>query len=184
MSNPYKVHALEQGALETTLLAPIAIFVYKRDQHALRMLSSLQACDEFRQSPVTIYCDGPKTREDEEGVVRTRRLVKSMVPHADIVERDRNVGCADSIIAGVTETCDRHGRAIVVEDDLVFSPFALQYFNDALRIYEREERVMHVACSRPLFLSGSHLLGMGHLEAGMAALRTGPAKVDRLAPGE
>jgi hypothetical protein len=127
------------------LPAPIAIFVYKRDQHTRRLLSSLQSCDQFDQSPVTIFCEGPKGPEDEEGVVRTRRLVKSMVPHARIVERDRNLGCANSIIAGVTEVCEHDGRAIVVEDDLVFSPHALRYFNDALDIYEREERVMHVA---------------------------------------
>jgi hypothetical protein len=127
------------------LPAPIAIFVYKREAHTRRLLDSLQACPEFSQSAVTIFCEGPKNSDEEESVVRTRRLVRSMVPDARIVERDRNLGCANSIIGGVTEVCDREGRVIVVEDDLVFSPHALCYFNDALDFYEHEERVMHVA---------------------------------------
>jgi hypothetical protein len=88
---------------------------------------------------------GPQKPDEEEGIVRTRRVVRSMVPHARIVERDQNLGCANSIIAGVTEVCEREVRVIVVEDDLVFSPHALRYFNDALDFYEHEERVMHVA---------------------------------------
>src|SRR6516162_6836812 len=103
------------------LLAPIAIFVYKREQHARRLLTSLNACSLFHQSPVIIYCDGPRTPADERGVEQTRKLVRSMVGHAQIVERTRNVGCADSIVTGVTEVCERYGRAIVVEDDLIFA---------------------------------------------------------------
>ena len=61
------------------------------------------------------------------------------------MERERNLGCANSIIAGVTEVCEREGRVIVVEDDLVFSPHALRFFNDALDMYEDDGRVMHVA---------------------------------------
>jgi hypothetical protein len=49
------------------------------------------------------------------------------------------------VIAGVTETVDQHGAAIVLEDDLELSPAALDYFNAALGRYRDEERVMHVA---------------------------------------
>jgi hypothetical protein len=38
-----------------------------------------------------------------------------------------------------------HGEAIIIEDDLELSPFALEYFNAGLRRYRDEERVMHLA---------------------------------------
>ena len=39
------------------------------------------------------------------------------------------MGLANSIIAGVTELCNRYGRVIVVEDDLVVSPYFLKYMD-------------------------------------------------------
>jgi hypothetical protein len=61
-----------------------------------------------------------------------------------IVERAKNAGLAGSIIAGVTEIVNKYGRIIVLEDDMVTSPFFLRYMNDALEFYRDEERVISV----------------------------------------
>lgn len=126
-------------------LAPIAVFVYKRAEHTRRMLQSLRANPDFARSPVTVYCDGARSADDREAVEATRRIVRELAPAARIVERDGNFGLARSIITGVTENCAKYGRVIVCEDDLVFSPFALDYFNDALDFYAGHERVMHIS---------------------------------------
>ncbi len=39
-----------------------------------------------------------------------------------IIERDKNWGLANSLIAGITELTNKYGRVIVVEDDLILSP--------------------------------------------------------------
>ncbi|HEX6979718.1 MAG TPA: methyltransferase domain-containing protein [Alphaproteobacteria bacterium] len=126
-------------------LAPLAIFVYKRPKHTRRMLESLRANPDFARSHVTVYCDGPKNDAERSAVDETRRVVEQLAPHARIVARETNMGLAKSIITGVTELCAAHGRVIVCEDDLVFTPFALDYFNDALDFYAEQERVMHIA---------------------------------------
>ena len=126
-------------------LAPIVIFVYKRAEHTRRMLQSLRTNPDFVRSLVTVYCDGPKSDKDRDAVLATRRVVRDLAPAARIVERVENFGLARSIITGVTEHCAKYGRVIVVEDDLIFSPFALDYFNDALDFYAGHERVMHVS---------------------------------------
>jgi hypothetical protein len=47
-------------------------------------------------------------------------------------------------MAGVAEVLEEHGRAIVLEDDLVLSPHFLQYMNDGLDRYEDDARVASI----------------------------------------
>jgi hypothetical protein len=60
------------------------------------------------------------------------------------IERERNLGLAQSIITGVTEVVARYGRVIVLEDDMVTSPFFLKFMNEALELYRDEERVISI----------------------------------------
>ena len=73
----------------------------------------------------------------------------------EVIERSKNIGLANSIISGVTQLVKEYGKVIVFEDDLITSPYTLQYFNDALKRYQNEERVMHIgAYMYPLQVSG------------------------------
>lgn len=67
-----------------------------------------------------------------------------------IIERDKNWGLANSLIAGITEVINKHGRVIVVEDDLVLSPFFLQYMNEALEKYKDEDKVGAITAYCPI----------------------------------
>ena len=126
--------------------APLAIFVYKRPMHTDRLLRSLARDPEFASSPVFVFSDGPKTDEDMESVDEVRRICRALTPPGtNVIERHENLGLAGSLMAGITELCDRYGRVIVAEDDLIFSPLALAYYNQALRRYENDEQVMHIA---------------------------------------
>jgi hypothetical protein len=126
--------------------APVAVFVYNRPGHTRRALESLFMNPEIHESLVTVYCDGPRTVEDEEKVEATRRVVREVVPsQTRIVERETNLGLANSIIRGVTKQCEDHGQVIVIEDDLVLSRSAIGFLNNALNWYRSEEAVMHVS---------------------------------------
>jgi hypothetical protein len=126
--------------------APIAIFAYKRPAHARRLLQSLAANPEFAHSPVYVFCDGPRNETDREPVEETRRVVRTFAPAgAKIVAQAENLGLSRSVIGGVGQVCAAHGRAIVLEDDLIVAPSLLRFFNAALDHYAAEERVMHVS---------------------------------------
>jgi hypothetical protein len=126
--------------------APLAIFVYKRPEHARRMLESVLMNAGARDSPIYVFCDGARSAADAAEVARTREVVQDLAPaRAEVVERDANLGLARSIIAGVSMLADRYGKVVVLEDDLVLSPLALDYFNAALERYRDVERVMHVS---------------------------------------
>jgi hypothetical protein len=64
---------------------------------------------------------------------------------ATMIESAENRGLAKSIMAGVSELCDKFGRVIVVEDDLIVSPSFLTYMNAALERYARDESVFQVS---------------------------------------
>jgi hypothetical protein len=55
------------------------------------------------------------------------------------------LGLAQNVISGVTEVISKNGKVIVLEDDLQISNVGLRYFNDALDVYEKEEKVMEIS---------------------------------------
>jgi hypothetical protein len=97
------------------------------------------------ESRLFIFSDGAK-KGDEEKVQEVREFLKTVdgFRSVEIIERESNMGLANSIIGGVNKLTAEYGKAIVFEDDLLSSPYTLQYFNDALHRYENEEQVMHI----------------------------------------
>ena len=127
-------------------LSPIALFVYNRPHHTRKTLESLMANAELSDSPLYVFCDGAKRKKDIPLVQATRELIRSYeLDNATIIEREENMGLANSIITGVTELCNKYGRVIVVEDDLYLSPYFLKYMNTALDTYEEYDEVMHIS---------------------------------------
>lgn len=130
---------------ENKVYAPIALFIFKRPGHTRQTLESLAKNAEFSESPLFIYCDGARSETELIQVQESLKLVRNWPhPNKTIIERDRNWGLAKSIIDGVTKVVDEFGCVIVLEDDLVTSPYFLQFMNDGLRVYEQDERVASI----------------------------------------
>ncbi|MEI9890291.1 MAG: hypothetical protein WDN45_06390 [Caulobacteraceae bacterium] len=62
----------------------------------------------------------------------------------EIVEAPSNKGLARSIIGAVAQLTEAHGRVIVIEDDLILHPSALDWFNRALDRFADDPQVFHV----------------------------------------
>lgn len=128
------------------VLAPIALFCFKRSVHLARALEALRANTLAFESTLYVFCDGPRNSEDLVAVEEVRQVARSAYGFGRIEVRcsDVNLGLAKSIISGVSEVIERHGRVIVLEDDLVTSPFFLTYMNEALAMYENVEAVASI----------------------------------------
>lgn len=127
-------------------LAPVVVFAYRRPDHLRNTLTSLMRCEGFEQSPVIVYCDGPRDIKETDSVMATRELARSMLgEHAEYHFSEVNLGLSCSVIAGVSDTIDRFGRAIVVEDDLELSPSFITFMNQALDRYADDESVFQVS---------------------------------------
>jgi len=127
-------------------LAPIALFVYNRPDHTRRTISYLQQNLLADESRLFIFCDAAKTDADKAKVEQVRQLAQDVsgFKSVKVILRDHNLGLAESIISGVTQLVYEYGKVIVFEDDLLSSPYTLQYFNDALTKYASHEQVMHI----------------------------------------
>lgn len=166
-------------------LAPVALFIYRRPEHVRRTLATLRACKELADSPITIYCDGPKTPDAAEAVTEARRVARSLAPsHTRFVERETNLGLAKSIIGGVSELTDEHGKVIVVEDDLEVAPTFLRFLNTGLERYAGDDRVMQVSAYQfPVDVSSKALFMAFPTSWGWATWKRAWAHFDEAATG-
>jgi GT2 family glycosyltransferase len=128
-------------------LAPITLFVYNRPAHTRQTVEALQKNELAKDSDLIIYSDAPKKPEAAPEVLEVRKYIREIdgFKSIKIIERDKNWGLANSIIDGVTSVVNEYGRIIVLEDDLVTSPYFLSYMNEALETYQDDEKVMHIS---------------------------------------
>ena len=128
-------------------MSPIVLFVYNRPWHTQQTIEALQKNELASKSELFIYADGAKNDKVVNQVAQVRRYIKTIsgFKKVTIIERDKNWGLANSIVDGVTYIVNKYGRIIVLEDDIVTSPYFLQFMNDALEFYQNEDKVWHIS---------------------------------------
>ena len=127
-------------------LAPVVLFVFNRPEHTLKTLYSLKNNHLAVDSTLYIYCDGPRPSESAPGnmkIEQVRKIVKQeqWCKEVHIIERDVNVGLYTSILSGVTSIIKKYNKIIVLEDDLVTSPWFLTFMNESLNVYKDDDDV-------------------------------------------
>ncbi len=130
--------------------APIAVFVYNRPDHTLQTLEALSQNPESQHTTLYIFADGPKPGSSPEklaDIEALRKVIRKKQWCGEVILREsqENKGLARSIAEGVTEVVNKHGKIIVLEDDIVTSPGFLRYMNEALDLYETADKVMHIS---------------------------------------
>ena len=128
-------------------LAPIALFVYNRPEHTRRTIKFLQANFLAEESRLFIYADAAKTTQEEDAVQEVNELISAVggFKSIKIIRQKKNLGLAQSIINGVSQLVKEYGKVIVFEDDLLSSPYTLEYFNEALALYQNSPKLMHIS---------------------------------------
>lgn len=153
-------------------LAPVIVFNYNRPDHSKQVWDALSHNDYAAETELYLYCDGPKeimsegmseltnegTRKNYARVQEVQALAKKYAIDAvrdgkfkavHVVCAEKNKGLANSIIGGVTDVINKHGRVIVLEDDLLTSPYFLKYMDTALDKYESYPAVFSISANRP-----------------------------------
>lgn len=127
-------------------LSPVVIFAYKRLLHITQTIEALKKNELSDKSTVFIFSDGPKNIDDEEKVEQVRKYLKTINGFKEIyvIEREKNYGLSNNIVDGVTRIVNEYGKVIVMEDDLLTSPYFLKFMNQGLEIYEGEEKVVSI----------------------------------------
>ena len=126
--------------------APIVMFVYNRADHFTRTYEALAKCPEAKNSILYIFSDGAKSDKAKPQVEQVRQTAKQFAGRNEfqdviITESSLNKGLAKSIIDGVTKVLEKYGKAIIIEDDNLSSPYLLKYLNQALTFYADDKSV-------------------------------------------
>ena len=131
-------------------LAPIVLFAYNRPAHTEITLEYLSRCRLSKDSHLIIFCDGPKPNMSNIGLENlelVRKIAKSKkwAGKVTVHEHDVNKGLAKNVIEAVTDTVEKYGKVIALEDDLKVGKGFLEYMNQALYQYKDENRVKQIS---------------------------------------
>jgi hypothetical protein len=157
------------------MYAPIALFTYKRLETTQKVLEALKSNAEAANSVLYIFADGPKASASAEEIQKIKAVqeyARNVEGFAEVhvVASPCNKGCAESVIGGINHVLGRHERIIVLEDDLVVSPFFLEYVNGALEMYGDADDVASIcgfmadygiALPETFFHRGTEIWGWG-----------------------
>lgn len=138
--------------------APVLLFAYKRPVELVKTLDALQANHLASQSDLYIFVDAAKRPEDAAKVAQVHKILDAASGFRTIYRdyAESNIGCADSIIRGISQVLTKHPSAIVVEDDIVTAPNFLDFMNQCLTQYATNQRVYSAAGYTMPFSRPSH----------------------------
>jgi len=140
-------------------LAPIVLFVYNRPSHTQRTVESLQKCHLASDSELFIFSDAARNATDAVAVQQVREYIQTIYgfKKSTITTRQNNLGLARSVIDGVTQVLHENGKAIVLEDDMVFAEDFLVFLNEALNTYQNHQTVFSISgYSYPILIPATY----------------------------
>ncbi len=127
--------------------APVLLFAFKRPHELRATVQALQANHLAPESDLYIFVDAARKPEDAPKVAEVHRVLDGVSGFRNVYRdyAQANIGCADSIIRGVSQVLEQFPTAIIVEDDLITAPNFLDYMNQGLRTYADKPDVFSVS---------------------------------------
>jgi hypothetical protein len=132
-------------------LSPIVFFAYNRPWHTEQTLLALINNTLAMDSIIYFFIDGLKPNATQEQIAKHEQVLdiidkyKIYFKESFIEASLYNKGLANSLISGISTVIDKWGKVIVIEDDILTSSGFLKFMNDALQIYENEDKVAGVS---------------------------------------
>lgn len=146
--NTYKVGSKSQ---KNTILAPVVLFVYSRLEHTKRTMDALKLNKRAVDTELYVFCDAPNPRATKEQLTEiyaTHEYLKLQNDgfakiNLEISELHRGAGKA--IIRGISIVLAKHGKCIILENDMEVEPLFLEYMNNGLEAYKDDKRIYGIA---------------------------------------
>lgn len=129
------------------MVSPVILFTYKRPWHTKQTIDSLKRNLLAQDTIIFIFSDFYKDERDKDAVSNVRSIIHEIkgFKRISIIERNKHLGLGTSVINGVSEVLKRYENVIVLEDDLVTSPFFLKYMNETLSFYKNDKRIFSIS---------------------------------------
>lgn len=122
--------------------APVMVFTYSRPEHTRKVLEALAGNTLARVTDVYAYTCKPRDEKHEESVNATKSILyefesSGMFASFTVVDKSEFRPLGPAMVEAVTEVIEKHNRIIVIEDDIVTSPYYLEFMNQCLEYYEK-----------------------------------------------
>jgi len=128
-------------------LAPIVIFTYIRVEKLKKSIESLRQSNLSNRSHLYIFSDSAKNKKEEQRVNKVREYIRSIkgFKKISIILRKKNYGLSNNIIDGINKIINKHGKIIVVEEDIIVDKNFLNFLNYSLNFYKNKKSVWHIS---------------------------------------
>lgn len=137
--------------MENRALAPVVLFVYSRLEHTKRTIEALKRNKLAADTELYVFCDAPNPKATEAQLAEiyaTHAYLKSVKDgfkkiNLEISEVHRGAGKA--IIRGISVVLAKHGRCIILENDMEVEPLFLEYMNKGLEAYRNDKKIFGIS---------------------------------------
>lgn len=129
-------------------LAPIALFVYNRPDTLSKTLESIKDNKLVKNTDIYIFSDGATSnKNDKKKVYKVRKIIEDIknLRIKRTVFYKTNRGLKKNIIEGINYIFKKHSKIIVLEDDLIVSPYFIKYMNRSLNFIKYKKNIWHVS---------------------------------------
>jgi len=130
-----------------TPFSPICLFTYNRLEETKQTVVALQKNYLASKSELFIFSDGWKSELTRLEIEKVRIFLKTITGFKSITifEATINKGLANSIIEGVNQIINEYGKVIVLEDDLKTTPNFLDFMNQSLNFYKKNNSIQSIS---------------------------------------
>ncbi|GHS95764.1 hypothetical protein AGMMS50276_12590 [Synergistales bacterium] len=133
-------------------LAPILLLVYKRPEKTKLVIEALAANELASESDLFIFSGAPKDDSVRDAVLAVRELIRYVKGFRSVTVREDATyqGMLTATPNALKELCDRFGKVIFVEDDILTRPEFLLFMNEGLEKYKDNKEVFTIGANWPV----------------------------------
>lgn len=126
--------------------APIILFAYRRPWHLAQVVDSLLANPSSSGSDLIVFSDASRSEKDSGKVAAVRDFLGTVrgFRNVQVIRREENYGLSRNIVQGVSAVLGKHGKAIVLEDDITVSNVFLEFMNQGLEQFASDDSIASI----------------------------------------
>ncbi|MCM1303082.1 MAG: hypothetical protein NC305_08500 [Lachnospiraceae bacterium] len=122
------------------------VFIFFNRPHA--MIKVLERIRQVRPDKLYLVADGPRNEEEKSKTGECRCIAQEMIDwDCQVVKvyAEKNMGCRNRVVSGISFVLQQEESAIILEDDCVPSISFFRFMDEMLERYKENDEVYYVA---------------------------------------
>lgn len=129
-------------------MTPLILFAFNRPHKLMKVIDAING-QSIKPELIVGFIDGHRDQQEQALTQQCLDILKDQ--NVEIVQRDRNYGCAANIMFGIQEIIKQYESFVVLEDDVIPAQHWYESMTIMLDKYATDEKVMSVGSFPSLF---------------------------------